>query len=53
MSYSREYEYKLITKLREAGVDDTMILTELLCYFSSDDTCAALESVCDAFDVEY
>ena len=51
--YSRDYEWELLTKLRDAGISDSDLVTEMLSYFSSDDTCAALESACDAFDVEY
>lgn len=51
--YSRDYECELLTRLREAGISDGDLVTEMLSYFNSDDTCAALESACDAFDVPY
>lgn len=51
--YSRDYEWELLTKLKEYGVSDEDLVSGLLGYFSSDDTCAALESICDDYDVEY
>lgn len=51
--YSRDYESELMDKMAENGVTDTMLVQEMLGYFSSDDTCAFLESVCDDFDIEY
>ena len=51
--YSRNYEAKLMDKILENGIDHETIVTEFLNYFSSDDTCAALESICDDYDIEY
>lgn len=51
--YSREYEWELLTKLKEYGVSDEDLVSGLLGYFCSYDTCAALESICDDYDVEY
>lgn len=51
--YSRDYEWELMLKIRDAGVSDETIVSEFLSYFSSDDTCAALESICDDYDIEY
>lgn len=41
--YSRSYECELLDRIREAGLSDETIVSELMNYFSSDDTCAALE----------
>lgn len=51
--YSRDYESELLDKLRENGVTDEDILSGVLCWLSSDDTCGALEDVCDTYDIEY
>ena len=48
----RELEYELTNKLREY-LSDTDILNEVLAYFNSDDTVAALKSACDDYDISY
>lgn len=51
--YSREYENELLNKLRENGITDEDLVSCFWNYFSSDDTCAFLEDVCDTYDIEY
>lgn len=51
--YSRSYECELLDRIRENGLSDETIVSELMSYFSSDETCAALESICDDYDIEY
>lgn len=51
--YSRSYECELLELIRENGISDETIVSELMCYFSSDDTCAALESICTDYDIPY
>jgi hypothetical protein len=51
--YSRDYESELLDKLRENGITDEDLVSVFLNYFSSDETCAALEDACDTYDVEY
>lgn len=48
----RELEYELLEKLRQY-VSDTDILNNMLGYFSSDETVAALKSACDDYDIDY
>lgn len=51
--YSRDYESELLDKLRENGITDEDILSGVLYWLSSDDTCGALEDICDTYDIEY
>lgn len=51
--YSRDYEWELYQKIKLYGISDETVVSEFLSYFSSDDTCAALESICDDYDIEY
>lgn len=51
--YSREYENELLDLVREYGVTDEDLVCSFFGYFSSDDTCAFLEDVCDTYDVPY
>lgn len=51
--YDRSYEAKLMDKIIESGIDHETIVQEFLSYFSSDETCAALESICDDYDIDY
>ena len=48
----RELEYELLEKLRQY-VSDTDILNNMLGYFNSDETIAALKSACDDYDIDY
>lgn len=52
-TYSREYEDKLLSRLREHGVTDEDLLGSFLVCLSSDQTCEVLEDACDTYDVEY
>lgn len=51
--YSRDYECELLELIREYGVTDEDLVGCFLNYFSSDDTCACLEDVCDTYDIPY
>lgn len=51
--YSRDYENELLDLVRENGITDEDLVSSFLCYFSSDDTCAFLEDVCDTYDIPY
>lgn len=51
--YSRDYECELLDKLRENGITDEDLVGCFLSYFSSDDTCACLEDVCNTYDIDY
>ena len=51
--YCRQYEQELLTKLYNESIDDSTILSEILGFFNSDDTCSALESICDDYNIEY
>ena len=53
MGYSRDYEWKLLCKLREYDVSDTDILEGVLGFLSSDVSCAALESIAEDDDLLY
>lgn len=48
----RGLEYELLEKLRQY-VSDTDILNNMLGYFNSDETVAALKSACDDYDIDY
>lgn len=51
--YSRDYENELLDKLRDNGITDEDLVGCFLSYFSSDQTCAALEDACDTYDITY
>ena len=51
--YDRSYEAKLVDLLKENSIEEDILFQEFLNYFSSDDTCAFLESVCDDYDIPY
>lgn len=51
--YSRVYEGQLLDLLEENGVSKEEICDHLLSWLSSDDTCAALESMCTDYDIDY
>ena len=51
--YSRDYENDLLNLVRENGITDEEIVSSFLCYFSSDDTCACLEDICETYDIPY
>ena len=51
--YSREYEEQLLYLLEESGVSKEEICNHLLGWLSSDMTCAALEDMCEDYDIDY
>lgn len=51
--YSRDYEDELLNIIRESGITDADLVTCFFGYFSSDDTCAFLEDVCNTYDIDY
>lgn len=53
MNGSREYENELLDIVRAHGITDEDLVAAFLNYFSSDDTCAFLEDVCDTYDIDY
>lgn len=43
MAYSRDYEQRLLERIREYGISDTTILEHILDWLDSDRSCEALE----------
>ena len=50
---SRERETELMNLLTENGIEEHDILSHLLGWMSSDETCHALEDLCDDCDIDY
>lgn len=51
MSYSREYQEKLLS-LVEGYLSEESLIDDIMGYFSSDETCACLESICRDYDID-
>ena len=50
---SRDFEWELLQSIKQYGISDETIVSEFLSYFNSDDTCNALKSICDDYDIPY